>query len=83
MRTIDAEGDMITFAIEAGPFLDGSRYLRIDEHTGDIFLKESLHGQVGVLVGDCYLEHLAGTDRSRSGLAERKIWCGSAPAVWP
>lgn len=49
VRTIDAEGDMITFSLEPGPFLDGSKYLRIDERTGDVYLKESLTGQVGRL----------------------------------
>lgn len=48
VHTIDQDNDIITYSIEAAKFRDGSKYFRIDEKTGDIFVKESLKGQVSL-----------------------------------
>lgn len=48
MQTIDQDNDIITYSIEPAKFRDGSKYFRIDERSGDIFVKESLQGQVSV-----------------------------------
>lgn len=46
VRTIDQENDIITYSIEPGKYRDGSKYFRIDEKSGQVFLKQSLIGQV-------------------------------------
>lgn len=46
VRTIDKEKDIITYGIDPAHWNDGSKYFRIDEKTGQIFVRESLAGQV-------------------------------------
>ncbi|RWS16017.1 tyrosine kinase receptor Cad96Ca-like protein [Dinothrombium tinctorium] len=52
VRTKDEDRDSIVYGIEAGLFLDGSNYFTINPKSGDVFLKESLHGKAG---NDYYL----------------------------
>ncbi|KAH9501713.1 hypothetical protein DERF_012537, partial [Dermatophagoides farinae] len=47
VRTIDKEKDIITYGIDPAHWNDGSKYFRIDEKTGQIFVRESLAGQGG------------------------------------
>ncbi len=46
MRTRDEDRDSIVYSIEKAMFLDGSNYFTINPKNGDVFLKESLLGQV-------------------------------------
>ena len=46
VRTKDEEKDTIVYGIEPAVFLDGSNYFTINPNNGDVFLKESLKGQV-------------------------------------
>ena len=46
VRTRDLERDSITYGIEPSLFFDGSKFFTINARTGDVFLKESLVGQV-------------------------------------
>ncbi len=46
MRTRDEDRDSIEYSIDKAMFLDGSNYFTINPKNGDVFLKESLLGQV-------------------------------------
>lgn len=43
-------GGPVTFHIAPGSFKDGSRYFRVDEKSGEFYVKESLKGLVSVLL---------------------------------
>lgn len=76
MNTIDIENDVITYSIDRGPYHDGSKYLRIDERTGDIYLKESLAGQVSVRA----LALLLRSEQERGRVSKRDMICISVMA---
>ncbi len=48
-------GGPVTFHIAPGSFKDGSRYFRVDEKTGEFYLKESLKGLVSVFACIAFL----------------------------
>lgn len=48
VRARDSERDPIKYSIEPSPFYDGSKFFTINQRTGDVFLKESLKGQVSI-----------------------------------
>lgn len=50
VRTRDQERDSITYGIEPSLFFDGSKFFTINARTGDVFLRESLSGQVCLLL---------------------------------
>lgn len=42
----DSDGDEIVYGLESGLFRDGSSYFNINPQTGQVFVKQSLVGQV-------------------------------------